>query len=206
MALTLWLVRHGETASNADGIFQGQLDVPLNACGEMQARHAAAALRGISFDAIYASDLSRAASTAEIIAEGRVTGVTLDRTLREMHYGALQGLRYDEAGSALAAYGISDSVRGWRGAPPGGESRRQLRARAGRFLAGLDVTHPAAANEQVLVVAHGGVLRALLTVLLDLPTSVGLRFAFANCGVSRLRRSEGYTVLDFHNRVHGLEG
>lgn len=207
--LTIWLARHGETDSNAAGMYQGQLDVPLNARGEEQARRLAAGLARLPFrfDAIYASDLGRAARTAEIVATANGLPVSHDPNLREMHYGALQGVRYDRAAEVLAAHGVSDSwghgLPAGRGfAPPDGESLVKLRRRARTFVVELDQRHPPDTGAQVLVVSHGGLLRVLLTVLLELPSGARLRFGFANCGVSRLTRDERITVLDFHNRLY----
>jgi broad specificity phosphatase PhoE len=199
--LTVWLVRHGETASNADGVFQGHLDVPLNARGEDQARAVAERLVGVQFDTIYASDLQRAARTAELVAAPHGLNVTLDRDLRERHYGTLQGARYDQARELLAAFGATSAGEGGVGSAtlPGGETLVALRRRARSFSRRLCEAHPADAGQTVLVVSHGGLLRVLLTVLLDLPAAARQRFAFSNCGVSRLLLSERSAVLEFHN-------
>src|SRR5688500_18097066 len=107
MALTIWLVRHGETEANASGVFQGHLDVQLNQRGEEQAAAVGRHLAGIAFDAVYASDLQRAARTADLIVGGR-NEIVLDPDLREMHYGVLQGRHYHEAAEALEAHGLSE--------------------------------------------------------------------------------------------------
>ncbi|HEX5476491.1 MAG TPA: histidine phosphatase family protein, partial [Burkholderiales bacterium] len=93
----LCLVRHGETAWNAEGRVQGQLDIPLNAHGEGQARAVAQALAGERFDAIYASDLGRVRQTARPAAERLGLPVQLDTRLRERHYGIFQAITYAEA-------------------------------------------------------------------------------------------------------------
>lgn len=210
MATTIWLVRHGETTSNADGIYQGQLDVALNARGEEQARLLGDYLRDVRFDAVYASDLERAARTAELVVGVPRERFCVDPDLRERHYGALQGVRYDEAAAVLAAHGIADAAghdrAGVRGAAlPGGETLARMRNRARRFIHRLDAEHPPASTSQVLVVSHGGMLRVLLTTLLGLPAGARLHFSFTNCGVSRVVRSETLTVLDLHNHVCRLD-
>lgn len=204
MALTIWLVRHGETASNADGMFQGHLDTPLNERGESQAREVGCYLTDVTFDAVYASDLERAARTAELIVNGRQT-IVLDADLREMNYGVLQGVRYIDAESTLRSHGMAEAwatgeVQRRGMALPGGESQRRFRVRSKRFVAMLERIH-GSGDRSVLVVAHGGKLATLLTVLLDLPGHARHSFRFVNCGISRVSRFDDHAMLDFHNFV-----
>ena len=92
----LCLVRHGETAWNAEHRVQGQLDVPLNAIGQAQALAAARALARERFDAVYSSDLQRARQTAEPAAKALGLDVVLQADLRERHYGVFERLTYAE--------------------------------------------------------------------------------------------------------------
>lgn len=205
MSMTLWLVRHGETDSNAEHMFQGHLDVGLNARGEQQALAVADHLSRITFDSVYASDLSRAARTAELIV-GDSAVVVLDRDLREMNYGVLQGVRYADAANMLEPHGLSESwVDGTfhrNGSTiPGGEPFRRFRARSRRFISVLDDRYSDGLDRNVLVVAHGGTLGVLMTVLLDLPLRARSSFRFGNCGISRLTRTLQRTTLDLHNLV-----
>jgi broad specificity phosphatase PhoE len=205
MALTIWLVRHGETESNAAGVFQGHLDVALNQRGEAQAAALGRHLADVRFDAVYASDLQRAARTAEIVVDGR-NDVVLEPDLREMHYGVLQGARYHEAADILHPHGLAELWSSGelhrRGlAVPGGETPRRFRSRSRRFVERLERRHAADEGHQVLVVAHGGKLAVLLTVLLDLPGRHRHQFRFANCSLTRVTRTPLRTTLDFHNLV-----
>jgi broad specificity phosphatase PhoE len=208
VATTLWLVRHGETQFNVDGIFQGQLDTQLNARGRRQARQVAEALHGQCFDAVYSSDLSRCVDTVRAIADLTGNAVAFEPDLREMHYGVLQGVRYDQFRDVLAAHGLAEAwgtgVFSRDGmAPPDGESIHQLRERAERFVARLDHEHPPETGRSLLVVSHGGTLRALMTVLLGLPIEERSSFAFANCSVTRVvRDGSGVTAVDCANEVY----
>ena len=198
--LKLWLVRHGETASNASGTFQGQLDVPLNERGEEQARHLARLFATQKFAAIYSSDLQRASRTAELIAIPHQMTLTTDARLRERHYGLLQGKTYAQAEQLLA--GGRSAGEGGIGSTtmPGGESISALRRRARAFADDLLRSHPeASATYTLLIVSHGGLLRVLLTHLLGLPPRARERFAFANCGLTCVAIGEFGALLQYHN-------
>lgn len=202
---TIWLVRHGETQSNRDRIFQGQLDTELTERGIEQASRTGQALAGHTFDAVYASDLRRASETARLVA-GPDQQITLDPRLREMHYGVLQGVPIASFREVLTEHGVAD---GWGdgpfslsgAAPPGGESIDQMRERLALFLADVDAAHPPDSNDSVMIVTHGGALRLLVTVLLDLPQSARTAFTFRNCSVSRFQRSEHQTAVDALNVI-----
>ena len=90
-------IRHGETAWNVDTRLQGHLDIPLNEVGLRQSQHLAQALlQRETIDAIYASDLSRAHTTAQAIAQALGLTVKIHPGLRERHFGAFQGRTYAE--------------------------------------------------------------------------------------------------------------
>ena len=207
MPLDIYMVRHGETQSNLDRVFQGHMDTSLTERGLKQAEAVGSWMNGVPFDAIYASDLVRAADTAKAIARSQVMGeVILDRDLREMNYGVLQGVPIHDFARVLEPYGVAEqwgngafSQRGI--AAPGGESLRQLRNRVTRFVARLDAKHPPEANQTVLVVTHGGFLRVMMTVLLGIPTKARHAFVFENCSVTRVIREIGITRLEYHNHV-----
>ncbi|GMA55868.1 hypothetical protein GCM10025858_03710 [Alicyclobacillus sacchari] len=95
--MEIWLVRHGETDWNAQGRVQGWTDVPLNAEGRRQASLLAQCLKSISFEHIYASDLSRALDTARIVADAVGAPVTPLACLREHRFGQAEGLLRQES-------------------------------------------------------------------------------------------------------------
>jgi len=144
MATTLVLARHGETDWNREHRLQGWADPPLNALGREQARELALALDGERFDAVYSSDLRRAAETARIVASELGLGsVVEDVSLREVDLGSWSGRLWDE---------VADQQR------PDGESREQHRERVVAGVLRLAAAHE---GQRVLVVSHGGSLRAL---------------------------------------------
>jgi probable phosphoglycerate mutase len=142
-----WFLRHGETDWNAQGLSQGNVDIPLNPTGLAQARDAAVLLKGRGIASVVASPLSRARVTAEIAAEALGLPVVLDPDLREVSFGVQEGQPMSQW--------FSDWVAGTF-TPEGAETFAALRSRAvtvvGRVLA-----YPPA----VLVVAHGALFRAL---------------------------------------------
>jgi probable phosphoglycerate mutase len=149
------MVRHGETAWNAEGRVQGQTDVPLSAVGEAQARALRAVLAGLRFDALYASDLARVRQTAAPAAAALGLAPRLDARLRERHYGKFETLTYAEARARLP----QDYAR-FRDKDPeydfgSGERLRDFQARAIACVAEIAARH---AGGTVLVFTHGGVL------------------------------------------------
>ncbi|OMP02065.1 Histidine phosphatase superfamily, clade-1 [Corchorus olitorius] len=155
------VVRHGETAWNATGRIQGHLDVELNQVGRQQAALIADRLsREPNISAIYSSDLKRALETAETIASscGKLQ-VIQDPDLRERHLGDVQGLLFREAAKVRPeAYRAFSSRRTDQVIPGGGESLDQLYHRATISLQRIGQKHR---GKRVVVVTHGGVIRAL---------------------------------------------
>ena len=151
---TLILARHGETDWNRDGRFQGHADPPLNDRGREQARALADAVAGERIAAVYASDLRRAHETAQIVAARRGLDVVVDPDLRERDVGEWSGLTIREIEDRFP-----DELRRFRekGASIG-ESREALSERVVAAVRRIAEAHP---RGHVLVVTHGGALRAL---------------------------------------------
>ncbi|MDP9403566.1 MAG: histidine phosphatase family protein [Actinomycetota bacterium] len=155
----LLLLRHGQSVWNAEHRWQGRADPPLSALGERQARWAAAWLAdtGPPLSGVVASDLQRSRRTAEIIAEALGLGrVELDPALRERDVGAWTGCTTDEIAARWPG-----ALQAWRqgrlASPPGGEGDESLVA---RLLPALERLW-ARAGEPLLVITHGGAIRAL---------------------------------------------
>jgi probable phosphoglycerate mutase len=159
----LLLIRHAQSVWNAEGRWQGWADPPLSAGGEQQTRLSAARLRDEPpFDLVVSSDLARARRTAQLVAEVlEVTGPHwIEPGLREYNVGEWSGCTLQQIESRWpgeTARFAGDA----QFAPPGGESRTLFDARVA--AAGRRVASQATAGElgRILVVAHGGVVRAL---------------------------------------------
>lgn len=151
----LCMVRHGETAWNAEGRVQGQLDIPLSPVGEAQARAVAEALAGERFDALYSSDLVRVQQTAAPSAIRLGLEVRLDERLRERHYGSFQGHTY-----ADAKVMFPEAYARFRAKEPDFDfgSGESLVAFNARCLSVLEEIHERHRGGSVLLFTHGGVL------------------------------------------------
>ncbi|MDR1076693.1 MAG: histidine phosphatase family protein [Xanthomonadaceae bacterium] len=168
--MRILLARHGETPWNAEGRYQGQIDIPLSPTGEAQARALGERLRDVRIDRAVASPLSRARNTAEFaLGQDRASILTTDIDLQEIAHGEWEGLLANEIRE-------KDPVRlnAWREEPetvlmPGGESLRQVLERSWRGLTrameGMQDGHT------LLVVAHDAVNRVLLCRILGIPLS-----------------------------------
>ncbi|MET4591609.1 putative phosphatase [Arthrobacter sp. 754] len=152
MTLTTFaLVRHGQTDWNAQRRLQGSTDIPLNDVGRGQAREAVAVLSGYEWDAIVSSPLSRAAETADLIAQG--LGLRVARhipELTERSFGPAEGM---QAGPELEALRVPGGFRD-------AESEDEA---ASRGLAALEGLADEFRGGRVLVVAHGTLLRVSLS-------------------------------------------
>lgn len=145
------VVRHGRSVWNAEGRWQGHADIPLDDEGERQAAAAAEVLG--AFDAVWASDLQRASLTAQIIAELHGVGpVQVDPRLRETDVGPWEGLRHDEVEAGWPGYLAA------RRRPDGFEDYSAAASRALAALVDIAALHP---GGDVLVVSHGGTIRAV---------------------------------------------
>ena len=147
----LLLARHGETDWNREHRIQGNTDVPLNDAGRAQAEALAGELAGEPLDAVYSSDLARARDTARVVAARHGLQVVELRELRERDFGTWEGLtdveileRFPEA-----------RERPWGDA----ETREEMAERVLGAVHGIAARH---AGGRVLVVSHGGPIRALL--------------------------------------------
>lgn len=200
---SLFLVRHGETAWNASARYMGHTDVPLSPTGYAQAELLRARLEGYAFDRAYASDLQRAAETARVILQGRETPLALRPELREIGYGQWEGKTHAEV---LRDYPQELKEWGdhpWAYFPPDGEPYAAFVERVRSFA---DEIRPLLREENILVVAHGGPLRTLLCLFLDLEPDPW-RFAVepASLSIIEVNRLGGVVVSLINERCHLAE-
>ena len=201
-----FLVRHGATEWNAQGRIQGQSDPSLNQTGQRQARRLGKRLASVPFAEARCSDLRRCSETAAGILLGR-NDLRLQEMpeLREKNFGAWEGLTFREV-----EVRYPDLYRSWLKAgdpsfaPPGGESDLQLYSRAETVAERLREALTGSGGN-LLVVTHGGTLRALIACLLGLPAQKMWKFRFANTGLSVVSLFEdGSAVVDLLNDTSHL--
>jgi broad specificity phosphatase PhoE len=188
----LQLVRHGETVWNHEGRYQGQTDVPLSDTGRAQARLLGARLADEPFAAAYASDLARCRETAEIVLADRDLPLTCLPALREVHLGEWEGLTEADLRRTRSEElaGVRADPAGY--APPGGENRLELQERMVGALEGVVARH---ADGQLLVVSHGGALRAFVAWVLQADLRANWRLQLDNCAISVVDWGAGGPLL-----------
>ena len=163
----LLLVRHGETDWNAEGKLQGHTDRPLNDYGRRQAQALADRLAGENIDAVYASDLSRARETAEIVGERLGLTVAVDADLREKNWGNWEGLTSEER--------LHIEFEG--------ETSEAHRDRMLSAVQRIVERHP---EGRIVVVTHGGSLRRIQAAVSGFALPV-----IENCAVWGLAHEDG---------------
>ncbi len=201
----LILLRHGQSVWNLENKFTGFVDVGLSDKGYEEAKYSGELLSDIRFDVVFCSTLIRAKKTAEIVLE--VTGETnehllsnddtdglkfnmiCDPDLRERDYGDLSGLNKDETREKYGVEQVKIWRRGYDTPPPNGESLKDVVARVEPYYL-KHIKPEVDAGKNVLLVAHGNTLRAMMIVLgvktpenineMEIATGVPLLFEFEN--------------------------
>jgi broad specificity phosphatase PhoE len=185
---TVYLARHGQSDWNAAGRWQGHADRPLTALGLRQAAELAEELAGVALDAVYSSDLRRARETAEAVAAPRGQTVIVLTQLREVDVGSWSGLTRAEAKERFpqAFRRWADGGQGW----DDGETYEHMAERVVEAVRDLAEGH---GGGTLLVVSHGGPIRALHAVALGLDVTQHRRLAPVepNARLSRIAVEDG---------------
>lgn len=182
----LWLVRHGETEWSVSDQHTGMTDLPLNEAGERHARELGKLLAGRRFVAVLTSPLHRARQTCRLAGYGEAA--TIDANLREWDYGAYEGRTTPEIQSERPHWSL------WNDGVPGGESIAQVAARAQAVIARALGT-----PGDVLLFAHGHILRILSSCWLGLPPEAARLFALSTATISTLGYENDTRVISRWN-------
>ena len=190
--LHLMLVRHGETEWNVQRRYQGQSDVPLSEIGNQQAESIAGRLAGQEIDAIYASDLKRAWQTAQVIAAQIGLDVISEPRLRELKFGILEGLTFEEAEEKYPEM-ITAWLDDFNNTPERAETIDMFNARIVSLLDDLKRKHD---EQVVLLVGHGGSLSEILRVVLGLSPEKRWYIQMENASLSEVLIADDYVALN----------
>ena len=199
-----YLVRHGQTAYNAEGRIQGHIDTRLGETGSAQIARLAARLSGTQFAAAYASDLLRTRETARLLVGSRGMPVTLLPQLREVRHGAWDGHTYEEIQREWPELFARFMGRDVEMMAPGGESLATMASRVGEAEARIRAAH--GPDDDVLVVGHSGSVRALALRLLDLPLANFWKLRIVPGSLGVISVVEDTAILERWNDTHHLEG
>lgn len=192
----LWLIRHPEPDASAHGLCYGSMDVALSAGGVRQAELIAERLRDEHFEAIYTSPKQRCSAAARMLAAGRRCPITTVDALRELDFGAFEGLSYDDIAARYPAV-----YRHWMEDPtvtefPDGEAFCQMSARVLEATRALLDRHSA---QSIALVTHGGPIRVILADALGMPLANIFRIEQRYGAINRVRYSGGVPTIEWMN-------
>jgi len=196
------LVRHGETAWNAERRIQGQIDIALNATGLRQAAAAGHWLKTAGIVALYSSDLKRAWTTAQAIGEALSLLPSAVPQMRERRYGVFEGLTYADARArypdGYAAFEGRNATYDFEN----GESLRDMYARVTGKLQELAAAHP---GQNIAVVLHGGVLDIVNRFVRGNPLEAPRDFLIPNAGLNWIAAVDGRWSIETWGETAHLE-
>jgi broad specificity phosphatase PhoE len=183
-------VRHGETEWSASGQHTSRTDLPLVQAGREQAQALAGALRERSVSRVLSSPLRRALETCELTGFG--DRVEIRDELHEWDYGEYEGLTTPQIRERRSDWSL------WQDGCPGGETPQQVAARADQLLESLEDT-----DGEVIVFAHGHILRVIAARWIEMPVAAGARLALSAGAVSVLGHERELRVVRRWNEVPG---
>ena len=182
--MRIWIARHGQTNLNLEKRMQGLTDEPLNENGLRQAAEARERIGDVHFDAVYASPLDRAITTASIIGNVPKDEIITDPRIIEVNFGKYEKRLYTQMGVAMWLYWLLPEVIP---APPTVETIRSMVSRSRSFLQELETKD----YENVLVSCHGGIMRVLSGYLSDRKNGLLWRPKPQNCEIRIFETLEG---------------
>ncbi|MBU9809158.1 alpha-ribazole phosphatase [Rahnella sp. C60] len=194
--MKLYLIRHGQTQANVNGVFCGSSDIVLTAEGERQAQHVARQLAATPLDALIHTDMRRSRDMAGIIAHGRELTIETQPLLQEMAFGEWEMRHHNEL-EASQAEGYQAWCQDWQKAEvPQGES---FTAFTSRIRQALQQLHLRPQESRLAIVAHQGSLSLLLAMMLKLAPADMWRFPFKQGCLCEIDLSPGTCVIQRFN-------
>jgi len=200
--MRILLIRHGQSEGNKIGVLQGHSDYPLSDQGRNEAKELGVKLRkeNESFSAIYSSDLSRAAETAEIIAsENHCEKINFDKRLREFKLGIFEG-KFTQLMTEDEEEFLSSCWKDTAKRIPNGESVNEMVHRIKEAFTEIVNNHTK--DETVLIVAHGGTLYHILQTIIGFKLKG--REWFDNCKITEIIQNfetNSWEVVKYNNET-----
>ncbi len=184
--MDIYLIRHGQTDANVSGIYQGNMDVPLNAKGVKQAELIAWRLRNMAIDNVYVSSLKRAMDTCSAILEYHDLTPVIEPDLQEISLGDWQGKSRADVKNEYADYIEERKAKDDAHTTPfpGGESFANFEKRATNIF--YDILERQNGNN-IVIVTHGGIIKALVRHILDFDPKKARDYDVYNTSITRLR-------------------
>lgn len=198
--MNLYLLRHGETEENKNRVYFGKLDVSLNQTGRLQAEGWKEFFQDITFGRVYVSERKRTKETAEIALGHRDIPLIEDNRINEIDFGEFEGRNHEEI-KRLYPVEYESWNSNWKEfSPPGGESYVQFYNRIKNFMDEILQTD----EEDVLITAHGGVIRSIYCYVLEGNMDFYWRFASKNGDLSIIKYEYGNLFIDSITHANAL--
>lgn len=190
--MRLWLVRHGETQANVDGLYSGHTPTPLTARGEQQAQRLGQLLHAVPFNQLLCSELARTQHTADLLLNGRTLPRATTPLLNEMFFGDWE-MRHHRDLQQEDAERYAAWCADWQHvAPGGGEDFQTFSRRVQGMVAELkNYRH----LDHLLIVGHQGTLSLLIALLLEMPAASLWHFRIAQGAWSAIDLYEDFATL-----------
>lgn len=190
--MKLWLVRHGQTQANVDGVYSGISETELTEKGISQAHAVGQMLREVEFDKVICSELGRAQHTARLIRQDRSIPVSIDSRLNEMNFGDWE-MRHHRDLQRDDAQNYAAWCSDWQNViPPHGEGFQKFTQRVGEFCKAIKADNH---DANVLIVSHQGVLSLFIATLLNMPPASLWHFAIEQGTWSAVEISDSFATL-----------
>lgn len=199
---TIYLARHGQTDWNKQEIFRGRKDIPLNEHGRHEARALSEHLTRVNFAACFASPLSRAFETAEIVARAHGREVEVDEGLIDINYGDWEGIAREEVQRRFPGL-----YRQWHAEPhrvrfPSGESLAMVKKRALTSLERISKRYPEGA---VFIVSHRAVSKVIMCAMLGLGNKAYWKIIQDNCAYNIIKLLNSGPIVSLLNDTCHLQ-
>ncbi len=199
----LLLVRHGATEANSSRWFAGHSDIEMSAAGCGQVERLRDYLADEKIDAVYSSDLKRAVATAEVISSGRDLDIVTCPELREINYGDIEGLTFQEISDLYPEVAELITNFSLKLEFPAGESFQEFIARTITFLDKLEKHEP---SQTTLIVSHSGPLRVLVCHLLGIDQHHWRQLRLDNASLSIVETYPQRAIISLLNDTSHLRG